>query len=74
MIAGGNHLGVDAHADVAEIAVEGGGMSRLRSVVAGLTSVAAHLVIGETIRSRAAPSPISAPIQSCSRRAAPPLK
>ncbi len=44
-------------------------MSRSRAAVAGLTWVAAHRVIGETTRSRAAPSAISAPIQSCSRHA-----
>src|SRR6267143_944965 len=41
-------------------------MSRSRFAVTGLTWVAAHLVIGETTRSRAAPRAMSESIQSCS--------
>ena len=39
-------------------------MSRSRFAVTGLTWVAAHLVIGEITRSRAAPTMISESIQS----------
>ena len=49
-------------------------MSRSRFAVTGLTWVAAHLVIGEITRSRAAPRVISESVQSCSLQAAAPSK
>jgi hypothetical protein len=69
-----HHLGVDAHIDVAEGAPEATTMSRWRFAVTGLTSVSAHLVIGEITRSCAAPRMISEPIQSCSLQADAPSK
>ena len=49
-------------------------MSRSRFAVRGLTWVAAHLVIGETTRSRAAPMVISELTQPCSLQAGAPSK
>jgi hypothetical protein len=67
-----DYLGVDTHIDVAESAPQS--CDDVEVPVTGLTWVAAHLVIGEITRSRAAPRVISEFIQSCSLQAAAPSK
>jgi hypothetical protein len=67
-------LGIDTHIGVVERMVESSDESRSRSAVAGLTWVAAHRVIGEITRNRAAPMAISESIQSCSLQADGPSK
>jgi hypothetical protein len=63
---------IDTHIGVVERMLES--ISRSRSAVAGSTWVAAHRVIGEITRNRAAPMAISESIQSCSHQADAPSK